>query len=441
MTSRSRSREVWHLALPIIGGMTSQNLLNLADAWMVGGLGPNALAATGIANFVNFIAFAFIMGFASAVQAIAARRAGEGNTSELAVPLNGGLLLSLIIGVPMSAILIWFTPEILGALSTDPNVVREGTPYLQWRLVAVAAVGMNFAFRGYWSAVKLTRLYMLTLVEMHALNFLFSYSLIYGHFGLPAMGTAGAGLGTTLATVAGTGIYFFLASRHAKPHGFLHRMPTREQLRSLMRLSIPSCIQQLLFSGGFLVLFWIIGRIGTQELAVANVLITITLTAVLPAMGFGLAAATLCAQALGRRDVDDAQRWAWDTYKVALWVFAALSLPMLLIPGPILDFFLREPALVELGRLPLQLMGATIALDGLGLIMMQALLGAGAAKLVMKVAVGLQWLLFLPLAWLLGPVMGYGLVALWLAMGGYRLLQALIFTLAWQKRGWAAIRV
>ena len=86
-------------------------------------------------------------------------------------------------------------------------------------------------------------------------------------------------------------------------------------------------------------------------------------------------------------------------------------------------------------------MGATIALDGLGLIMMQALLGAGAAKLVMKVAVGLQWLLFLPLAWLLGPVMGYGLVALWLAMGGYRLLQALIFTLAWQKRGWAAIRV
>ncbi|PPE74854.1 MATE family efflux transporter [Solimonas fluminis] len=439
--ARTRSREVLQLALPIIGGMASQNLLNLADTWMVGGLGPDALAATGIANFVNFIAFAFIMGFASAVQAIAARRAGEGSTSELAVPLNGGLLLSLAIGVPMSAILIALTPQILGALTTDPDVVREGTPYLQWRLVAVAAVGMNFAFRGYWSAVKMTRLYLLTLVEMHALNVLFSYSLIYGHFGLPAMGTAGAGLGTTLATLAGTGIYFFLASRHARPHGFLRRRPTPEQFRSLVRLSIPSCIQQLLFSGGFLMLFWIVGKIGTPQLAVANVLINITLTAVLPAMGFGLAAATLCAQALGRGDPDDAQRWAWDTYRVALWVFAALSIPMLLLPGPILSFFLRDPALVELGRLPLQLVGATVALDGLGLIMMQALLGAGAAKLVMKVAVGLQWLLFLPLAWLLGPVLGHGLVALWLAMGGYRLLQALIFTLAWQERSWAAIRV
>lgn len=440
MTQR-RSREVLHLALPIIGGMTSQNLLNLADAWMLGGLGPTVLAATGLANFVNFIAFAFIMGFSTAVQAIAARRAGEGHTEELAVPLNGGLLLSLVIGVPLSALLIWFAPEILGALSKDPEVVRAGTPYLQWRLVAVAAVGMNFAFRGYWSAIKLTRLYMLTLIEMHALNVLFSYSLIYGHFGLPALGAAGAGIGTTLATVIGTGIYFFFAARYAKPHGFLVKRPTPEQFRSLLRLSIPSSIQQLLFSGGFLALFWIIGQIGTQELAVANVLITFTLTAVLPAMGFGIAAATLCAQALGRKDAVDAHRWAWDTYRVALWVFAAMALPMLLFPGPLLAFFVRDPALVEIGRLPLQLMGLTIALDGLGLIMMQALLGAGAARLVMKVAIGLQWLLFLPLAYLLGPVLGYGLLALWLAMGGYRLLQALIFTAAWQRRDWVSIRV
>lgn len=58
MQPRSRSAEVWQLALPIIGGMTSQNLLNLADAWMVGGLGAAALAGVGMANFINFIAFA-----------------------------------------------------------------------------------------------------------------------------------------------------------------------------------------------------------------------------------------------------------------------------------------------------------------------------------------------------------------------------------------------
>jgi Na+-driven multidrug efflux pump len=73
--------------------------------------------------------------------------------------------------------------------------------------------------------------------------------------------------------------------------------------------------------------------------------------------------------------------------------------------------------------------------------MMQALLGAGASALVMTVAIGLQWGLFLPLAWLLGPIAGLGLTSLWLAMGGYRLLQALVFTVAWQRRGWAKLKV
>ncbi|HVT34848.1 MAG TPA: hypothetical protein VHE37_04670, partial [Nevskiaceae bacterium] len=101
----------------------------------------------------------------------------------------------------------------------------------------------------------------------------------------------------------------------------------------------------------------------------------------------------------------------------------------------------RQPHLVEIGMTPLRIVGATIFLDGLGLIMMQALLGAGAARLVMIVATGLQWGLFLPVAWLVGPAWGLGLTAIWLAMGSYRLLQTVIFTAAWQKRDWVHIRL
>jgi MATE family multidrug resistance protein len=437
----SRSREVLTLALPIIGGMISQNLLNLADAWMVGGLGPSALAATGLANFINFMAVASITGVSTAVQAIAARRVGEGKLDETAVPLNGGLLLSLMIGVPLSAAMILATPWIFRSLSHDPAVVAQGTDYLQWRLVGVAAVGMNFSFRGYWSAVKKTRLYMMTLIDMHVLNVIFSYTLIHGLFGLPALGVKGAGIGTSLSIVIGTGIYFWLASRHAHDSGFLHKRPTGEQFRSLIKLGLPSAVQQLLFSAGFVVLFWIIGQIGTAQLAVANILVTITLTAILPGIGFGIAAATLSGQALGRKDADDAHRWAWDVYKVGLWLFVPLALMMVLFADPVLTLFVREQHLVDIGRLPLQLVGASILFDALGLIMMQALLGVGAMKLVLLVAVGLQWLLFLPIAYVIGPVLGMGLTAIWLATGAYRLVQALIFTVAWQKRGWIHIKI
>ena len=439
--SAERRREILHLSLPIIGGMTSQNILNLVDTWLVGGLGAAALAATGIANFMNFMAVAAITGLSTAVQAIAARRVGEGRIREAAVPLNGGLLLSLAVGVPLSLLLIAAAPWFYAALVRDPAVVEQGVPYLQWRMVAVALVGMNFSFRGYWSAVKLTRLYLYTLIWMHLLNIVFSWTLIYGKFGFPALGTTGAGIGTTLAIAAGTATYFWHAHRHARGHGFLEKFPGREQLAGLLRIGAPSCIQQLLFAGGFTALFWIIGQVGTEQMAVANVLVTISLLVILPGIGFGLAATTLVSQALGRKDAADAHRWPWDVYRVAAWLFAAMALPMLLFPAPVLLFFLRDPALVDLGQLPLQLIGLGILVDGLGLIMMHGLLGAGATGQVMRVSVGFQWLIFLPAAWLLGPGLGYGLTAIWLCMTLYRGAQTAVFVAYWQRREWVHIKL
>ena len=428
------------LALPIIAAMTSQNVLNLVDTAMVGHLGAATLAGVGLASFLNFMTVAFITGLSSAVQAMAARRVGEGKLDESAIPLNGGILLSAALGIPLAALLIWQAPNILRLLNDDPDVVAAGTTYLQLRLLSVAAIGMNFSFRGYWSAIKLARLYMYTLLGMHSFNIALNYCLIFGKFGFPEMGVMGAGLGTSISIFLGTLTYFILGWRHARPAGFLARRPSREQFANLLRLGLPSSIQQLFFAGGFTVLFWIVGKVGTQELAVANVLINISLVAVLPGVGFGLAAATLAGQALGRKDPADAHRWAWDVCKVATVLFGLIGLPMLLMPRTLLGLFLPDAALIEIGALPLRLIGAGIIIDGVGLILMNALFGVGAARLVMGVSVGLQWLVFLPVAYLLGPVWGFGLSAIWLAMTAYRGIQSLILASVWQRRQWVHSR-
>lgn len=438
---RQRSREVVALALPIIGAMVSQNVLNLVDTAMVGHLGPASLAGVGLASFLSFMAVAFITGLSSAVQAMAARRYGEGKLGETAVPLNGGILLSLVLGIPLAVTGIWLAPHILSLLNSDPAVVHEGTIYFRLRLLSVCAVGMNFSFRGYWSAVKLAKLYLFTLVGMHSFNILLNWSLIYGHFGFPPMGVTGAGMGTSISIWCGTVAYFVLASGRARGAGFLARWPSREQIGTLLRLGLPSSIQQLLFAAGFTVLFWIVGQVGTNQLAVANVLINVSLIAVLPGIGFGLATATLAGQALGRRDPVDAHRWAWDVVKVASILLSAIAVPVLCAPRLILSLFLADPALVELGVVPLRLIGAGILVDGIGLIMMNALFGVGASRLVMAVSVGLQWGLFLPAAWLLGPKLGYGLSAIWLALTAYRGVQSLVLAGAWQRREWIHIRV
>ncbi|MDR3419006.1 MAG: MATE family efflux transporter [Nevskia sp.] len=441
-----RSWEVWRLALPIIGAMSSQNVLNLVDTAMVSRVGPAALAGVGLGSFLHFMAFSTITGLSAAVQATAARRCGEGRYSESAVPLNGGILLSLAIGIPLSLVLFLAAPWIFGRLNHDPEVVRQGSEYLQCRLLGVAAVGINFSFRGYWSAVKRTTYYLCTLGGMCALNIALDWVLIFGHLGAPALGARGAGLANLISTLCGSLAYCSLAWFQARDAGFFARLPEPAELRSLLRLGLPTCLQQLLFSTGFVVLFWIIGHIGTAELAVTNVLVNITLTAILPGMGFGLAAATFCGQALGRHEPEDAYRWAWDVFRASWWVYAGMALPMLLLTDAVLGMFFGHDTqttaqLTGIGRLPLRLIGLGVTLDGLGFILMQALLGVGASRPVMLVSVGLQWGLFLPLAYLLGVALSLGLTPIWGAMTTYRAAQTLILISLWRGRRWARIKV
>lgn len=441
LPERARTRRILGLSLPIIGGMTSQNLLNLIDTAMVGALGAPALAGVGLGSFLSFMSVAVVIGLATAVQATAARRHGEGRHDETAAPLNGGLLLALILGLPITLLLWTAAPALFAHLSPDPAVVAAGTPYFQARLAAVAAVGMNFAFRGFWNAVDKPHLYLYTLLLMHTANVAISYVLIFGALGAPALGTLGAGIGTAASTVLGTVIYIALARREAADAGFLRRWPGPRQLLRQLRLGLPSSAQQLLFAAGLTALFWILARVGTDETAAANVLINLTLVAVLPAIGLGLAATTLVGQALGRGEADDAHRWGWDVARVGAAMLVLLGLPMLLLPDLILAGFLHDPALRDLARLPLRIVGAGIALDGVGLILMHALLGAGATGAVMVVALGLQWLLFLPLAWLMGTQWGLDLLPIWLAFMGYRLLQTAVFAVLWERRNWRAISV
>jgi len=436
-----RRRALHALALPIIGGMMSQNLLNLVDIAMVGRLGTNALAAAGLGSFANWLAMAFILGLSTGVQAICARRVGQAAHGEIAVPLNGGLMLALILGVPMAAVVIVAAPVYLALLNPDPAVVETATPYLQVRLLALVAVGMNFSFRGYWAAVHRTGLYLTTLLIMHMVNIFLNWVLIFGNLGAPALGVYGAGLATTLSIFIGTTIYFAFGIRHAWDEGFLHRLPSAKMLIAQMRLSLPASLQQLFFAGGMVALITIVGYIGTRELAAVHVLLTLGLTIVLPAIAFGMATSTLVGNALGREDPDDARRWGWNAVYYVGTLGAAMGLAVLLFGRPILGLFIADPATLEVAWRPMLITGFVIGIDTAGLAAMHALLGAGATGQVMRITLISQWLLFLPIAALAGPVCGLGLTTVWLLYAAWRVLQSAWFAHAWHRGDWVHIRL
>lgn len=438
--SFQRGRHALWLALPVLAAMVSQNIMNLVDTAMVGTLGDAALAAVGLGGFAIFMCQALVLGVGTGVQAMSARRKGKGQGDRMAEPLNAGLLLCLIAGPLLSIPLFALAPTAYPWLNADPDVIEQGVPYLQIRILAITFMGMNWAFRGYWNAVNMAKMYLFTLVTMHCLNVMLNFLLIFGKFGFPELGVTGAGLGTAIATAVGTLIHLYLGWRYARPCGFGRRWGEVGVLPRLIRISIPNGIQQLSFSSSFVVLFWIIGQIGTREVAAGSVLINIMLLAVLPAMALGLTTASLVGQSLGARSAREAHRWGWDVVRLALVMLGLLSLPMWLVPELLLSGFIHDEETRALAILPMRLVGALMVVEAFGMILMHALLGAGDSRRTMLTAVSLQWLGFLPIAWLVGPGLGGGLLAVWLAQGGYRLIQAIVFTILWQRLKWARIK-
>jgi MATE family multidrug resistance protein len=439
--TRDQRVVVTSLAYPIIGAMASQNIVNLVDTWMVGKLGTQALAAVGLSSFVNFMAVAFMMGLSSGVQAMCARWRGAGREGEIAVPLNGGLLIVAAICVPTTLLLVAATPSILAALAPEPAVAEIGTGYLQYRLLGITAVGLNFSFRGYWNAIGMSRLYMGTLVSMHLVGIALNWVLIFGNLGMPAMGAEGAGLSNAISVWVGTAVYFALAWHHGRGEGFLRSLPSRQTMRSMFAISLPAGLQQLLFASGMLTLFAILSSVGTAEVAAGNVLINLMLVAILPSIGFGLAAATLVGQSLGAGSTEEAYAWGWRVARFAAVFVAVLALPAILVPDLVLQPFLHDPEARAVAIWPLRVAAVFSPLECIAAVLMNSHLGAGSSRIVLGVSVATQWGLFLPLAWLLGPTLGFGLLAIWTAQAFYRVISLALFARSWRSRRWATVRL
>ncbi|MEC9248590.1 MAG: MATE family efflux transporter [Pseudomonadota bacterium] len=441
---KDRIDRIFLLALPLIGGMLSQTILNLVDTAMVSRL-PNsdaALAAVGFGGFILFTSQAIILGLSTGVQACASRRLGQERDRETAHFLNAALMIILVIA-PLITLLVFFSsPSFYPYVNQDPDVISEGIPYLQIRSLGIIFVSSNFAFRGFWNAVDMTRVYLKTMVCMHGANIILNYILIFGKFGAPELGVEGAAYASLLSLAFGCLLYFYHAGKLAGNLGFLNQLPKFPDILTLIKLSLPNGFQQLFFSTGFLATFWIIGKIGTPEVAAANVLINLMLVAMLPSMAMGLSAATLVGQSLGRNNIRDAELWGWDVAKITSTALGLFGILLALFPEIIVSsIYTLSPQTTELTILPLRIVGVFMGFEALGTVLQSALLGAGDTRRVMTISIINQWVLFLPAAYWVGPVLGYGLTGVWLLQSVYRVWQTGIFLLLWKNREWAKVTI
>jgi len=436
MLTKQRIVTISKLAFPVSIALSSNMVMSLIDLAMVRSLGSQATAAVGLASFGNTILLAFVGGIAPAVQGLVARRRGQRSSEPNCVPLNGGLLAALIAGIPVTALGYWLAPTFFSLISSDPNITRIGIPFLRILYMATIAAGVNIAFKGYWTGIERPNVYMSIVVFMSVLNFSGNFVLITGRFGFPALGATGAAVSTAVSLYVGAIINVALAWLRFRKDGFLSAIPAKSVMVRVFSLGMPAAAQEFFRSAGYIVFYWIIGKVGTAELAATNVQIQVAIVLSILAMSIGSASATLVSRTIGEGDPAGAAAWGWDSGKLGVIVISLLALPLVVFPRFFLSMLLSDPRAISIAVRPWQLVMALTGLGSLIFIFAYTLVSVGDGLRVAIISIGTQWLVFLPAVWVVGPYLHYGLLQIAFVQLLYGAASTVLITTIWARGRW-----
>ena len=201
LTRRALARRILFLAMPVVTANVSQTLMGLVDTLMVGQLGSASLAAVGVATLLFSAVASTLKALDVPVQSVTAHRVGAGREDEVGEVLGTAALVTILLGIGVTALGL-LRPEIwMGWVARDPDVHRLGGEYLRWRVMGAIPFMLGFQLRAVYDGLGRTRVGMVVGVGMNLVNALLNWVLIFGKFGVPAMGVGGAALASTLASV------------------------------------------------------------------------------------------------------------------------------------------------------------------------------------------------------------------------------------------------
>jgi len=358
--------------------------------------------------------------------------------------LDNGILIAVVAGGICTLFISLGMSRLFRFFSDDQAVVAAGSGYLYYRLLSGLPFLIVTAHRGFFNGIGRTNLHMRVVIVANVFNVCFNYLLIFGRFGFPRMEAAGAGLGTTLANVVGMLFFIAIALKARRRRQFKYYQPGNIDLSAcggIVRLAVPSGLQVLISMAGYAVFNAIIARIGTIELASTNVCITIWSVAFMPGMGIGVAAATLIGQKLGEGKPARAAEYGWESVRLGTIVLGSIGVLFLTIPGQIFEIFTEDMAVIASGKTPLRILGLVQIFDATGMVMSQALQGAGMNRWVMFAEIATNWGFFIPGTLLVVFVFKLGLNAAWVVLALYLIIFGLTVTLKFAGGKWKTMKV
>ncbi|MCG8467647.1 MAG: MATE family efflux transporter [Gemmatimonadetes bacterium] len=408
-TSGSLNRGVFLLAIPMVLEMAGESLFVVVDAFFVGRLGSNALAALGLTETFLAVVYSIAVGVAMSTTALVARRIGEKDERGAARAAVQAIILAVgvaaILGISGSIA----APHLLRAMGADEATVAEGTMFARIQLGGMVVIILLFVNNAIYRGAGDATMAMRSVWLANSINIVLDPMLIFGIGPFPELGLTGAAVATT--TGRGIGVAFQLWSMSRG-----HRIRvTREDLvfdapviKRLISVSRGGVGQMLVSQVSYIGSIRILATFGAVVLAGYVLAIRIVIFILLPAWGLANAAATLVGQNLGAGKPDRSERAVYVTGIWNMTFMAVITIVFVAFAGPIIGIFAPDPETHAVGTRALRIISYGYIFYAWGMVTMQAFNGAGDTGTPTRINIFVFWLFQLPLAWVLAMVLDVG---------------------------------
>jgi len=419
---REELRAMTRLAAPIVLTQLSWVAMMTTDVAMIARLGANPLAGASLSMMVFFLGYVFCFGVIMATAGLAAQAYGARRPRTVRRVVRQGLWVTILLTLPAVAI-FGQTVEILELLGQPAAVLGHADDYMRTLMWALPPSVAFAVLRNFVSALNRPTVALWVMMSGVPLNAALDYGLIYGQFGMPALGLAGAGTATAVvnALMFLAILYIAVMKKPFRRYTILVRFwrPDWYQFRQIFRIGLPIAWMMLLEAGFFIAAVFVAGRFGAAVIAAHMIAMQLPHITFMVPMGLAQAATVRVGQAVGRRDPVAAYRSAWTAIGVTVVFMTVMMAIVLSIPETFASLFLDHARPGSAGVLALATTFLFYAAffqlaDGVQAVAAGALRGLNDTAVPMMLAVVSYWGVGLTASLTFAFGAGLGGVGLWL---------------------------
>jgi putative MATE family efflux protein len=379
-------KKIGAVTIPILLSMLMEQIIGMTDTAFLGRVNEVALGASALGT-VYFLAF-FVLGtgFSFGAQILIARRNGEKKFRKTGRICYAGGFFLILLSVVLTVVIKYLSPILLPYMIKSEDICKATIEYLDWR-----AYGLIFAFaasilRAFYVGIAQTRILTYSSIAMVLSNILLNYALIFGKFGMPEMGIAGAALASSIAEAISLICYIFYTVKFIdlKKYGFysVSAIFSPDILKKVFTVSFWMMLQPFISVGVWFFFFIAVERLGERSLAVVNIVRSLSALPFIIIHAFATSTNSLVSNLIGENKVSQVWRLIGKIMISAFAIVVPILVFYAVFPTLSMRIYTDNPDLISSSSNAVYVMCVASFIQIAAFILFNAVSGTGAIKTI-----------------------------------------------------------